>query len=101
MDGLAGLAAGGSLEVSADVDLAGLSPDDVLVELVFRGTGPGAPTSRVASVLSPAGDARGTVLTYRGAVTVDEPGRQSGAFRVRARADRQGDGGLADLVVWA
>ncbi|HVG94241.1 MAG TPA: alpha-glucan family phosphorylase, partial [Planctomycetota bacterium] len=101
MDGLAGLAAGGSLEVSADVDLAGLSPDDVLVELVFRGTGPGAPKSRVASVLSPAGEPRGTVLTYRGSVTVDEPGRQSGAFRVRARADRQGDGGLADLVVWA
>jgi hypothetical protein len=101
MEGLSGLTAGGTLDVSAEVDLAGLDPADALVELVFRGTGAGDPGSHVAARLEPEGAARGSVRTYRARAVVREVGRLSGAVRVRAHTNGREDGCLADLVFWA
>ena len=111
---LEGLVAGSQVVASADVDLAGLSPQDVVVELVFRGPvgasrvgtgGAAAPvghsSSRVAAVLEASGPGAGPVQSFFGTATLAEAGRFSGAVRVRPRRDLPGDDALADLVVWA
>jgi starch phosphorylase len=99
IDGLEGLVAGNRIEVAAEVDLSGLDPSDVVVELVFRGGGD--TPSRVGAVLEPGGEPSGGARPYRGGTTVLSAGRLSGAVRVRARADSLEDAPLRDLVVWA
>ena len=96
--GLDGVRGGERRDVEADVELAGLSPDDVLVEAVVSG-GPGGQGGAVAATLSADG-AAGGARRFRGVVEVPHDARRALSVRVRACVRGPQDAGLSDLVVW-
>jgi len=92
---LDGLRVGDPVEVRLEVDLPGLTPDDVLCELVLGHAREDGEIDQPLVVALPfAKTLQGDRHVFEGVHTVARSGRFSYGIRVRARRD-------ADLVVWA
>ncbi|MBL9088648.1 MAG: alpha-glucan family phosphorylase, partial [Planctomycetia bacterium] len=93
-----GAVGGVELEVVADLDLAGVSPDDLVVEALATGH-PGQ--GRVLGLLAPDGATPSSTRAFRGRVVVPHDGPRTLAVRVRARSTGPADAaGLETLVLW-
>ena len=86
------LAVGGQLDAHLEIDLAGLNPSDVAVELVVGHRKGDVDLQRArALALHAAGAPRGTVFTFEGSHRVDRSGSYAYGLRVR----------VGELVLWA
>jgi hypothetical protein len=95
---LADALGGVAVEVVAEVDLAGLSPDDVVVEALWTG---GAGGGRVLCALAADGAPTPSSRAFRGTITIPHEGPRTLAIRVRPRSAGAADAsGLESLVVW-
>ncbi len=96
---LADFKVGQHLDVTFDVDLGPLSPDDVIAELVLEEHASGE--SRVLAVVPmKAAAARGSIHTFSGTFPVERTGRYSHGMRLRARVPGTGRP-IRGLVLWA
>jgi hypothetical protein len=91
---------GQHLDVTLDVDLGTLLPQDILVELVLEQQDTGEGGSLVVVPMKATGDARGNVHSYAGSHSVDKTGRYAHGMRVRARAPGF-ESAVRGLVIWA
>jgi phosphorylase/glycogen(starch) synthase len=99
---LAGIKVGNTVEVRVEVDLDGLSPEDVLVELVVGHTRDESEMVHLAVVpLAPVQKVGEAVHAFEGVRVMDRSGSFSYGIRVRARAGRETAEALFDLVLWA
>jgi phosphorylase/glycogen(starch) synthase len=99
---LTGLKVGDSVDARVTVDLAGLAPEDVNVELVLGHSKQGGELRNpLAIVLAPTGAPDGRVQTFVGAHVLARSGNFAYGIRVRAHPGKGIDDGFADLAVWA
>lgn len=102
---LTNLRVGDSVEVRAELELGGLSPQDVLVELVLGHTKPGADLHNMLLVrLAPLREARSrsdAPWVFEGSQRVVRSGNFGYGVRVRALAVGARTGQGRDLVLWA
>ncbi len=98
---LEGLHAGSRIEVEAEVELGGLSPREVLVELVIGHLDDGErlrlPQVIPLELVGSSGDS----TTFRGGHEVDRSGSYGYGIRVRARPLDERDLDSLRLIVWA
>ncbi len=99
---LQSLHVGDTVEAWVRVDLDGLCPDDVEVELVFgNAPGDGQLRNMVVVTLEPTGESEGNVHAFRGAHCIERSGRFAQGIRVRPRSLSASPSALRDLVLWA
>lgn len=99
---LGGLRVGDTVEARVKVDLAGLAPADVNVELVLgHSKQPGELRNPIAVRLSAEGAPEGRVQVFAGTHTLARSGNFAYGLRVRAHPGKGIDDGFSDLVVWA
>jgi starch phosphorylase len=91
---------GQHLDVTLEVDLGSLQPQDVLVELVIERPDETGPEGLVLAAMRHTGVLRGSVHGYAGSHRVEHTGRYSHGMRVRARVPGQA-AALRGLVLWA
>ena len=97
---LDGRHAGDAIPVRATVQLGGLAPEDLAVELLLgRPDGPERLAEMLRVELRPVGGVLGGECVFEARPVLDQVGRFAYGLRVRARD--LGSGGLEDLVTWA
>ncbi|MBK8977069.1 MAG: alpha-glucan family phosphorylase [Planctomycetes bacterium] len=96
------VAVGDSVDAWVQVDLGGLAPDEIVVELVF-GNAPqnGSLRNMVAVVLEPTGEVEGTLHAFQGSHRIERSGRYAQGLRLRPRTLSVSPSALRDLVLWA
>ena len=96
------LRVGDTLDVRVEVDLGGLTPEDVAVELVLGHANADLDLEKpIVLTLDPHGAAKGTVRTFEGQHLMDTSGSYAYGLRVRARSTSELDLSTRDLVIWA
>jgi hypothetical protein len=91
---------GQHLDVTLDVDLGTVLPQDILVELVLEQQDTGEGSSLVVVPMKSTGEMRGNVHSYVGSHSVEKTGRYAHGMRVRARAPGF-ESAVRGLVIWA
>ncbi|MCY3001867.1 MAG: alpha-glucan family phosphorylase [Planctomycetota bacterium] len=99
---LNGLRVGDTVEARVKVDLAGLAPSDVTVELVLGHSKDGGELRNPVQVaLQAEGALEGKVQAYHGTYRIQRSGNFAYGLRVRIRPIEGLDDGTGDLVRWA
>jgi starch phosphorylase len=101
-DGKEGMKVGESLDVRAKVDLGGLIPDDVSVEL-YHGTlnANGEIVKPTVVAMSPSGKLKGTMVEFSGTITLDSSGRHGYTVRILPHHRDIDNPRKQGMVLWA